>query len=399
MSLGHRIVPYLAVAACALLLVPIAVNTGIQTGGDSARYLGHGGEIVAYLAGNSGSIELDRPMAAYFLTNTTAGIVAVLFPGWRDIAWVVLQVVLYLLMVRALARAWVASAARHVGGLGFSLAIALIVGLPAEATGFLFVAVGSDAPAMAFAGLFLCSVLHAMRGGGAGAWSAATALALVCALIRPSGMLAPLLLIVVVLCLIVSRRLAGPYAVVLAAVLLIVLPGLAALVAWPAAIYLFRHDPLTFASAIDPIPSWVPWQFHNGVVVKGLRETWMEPPSTLPEYVVLAVTRLVYFLAPFRPGFSPLHIAVNTCYVVLLVAAVVSGWRVLRRRAEVLVALALAGHVWLHAVFYSALVVDDFRYPLPIWPALWLLGGIGLMEPARSRRAAAGDSAPNAGAP
>lgn len=399
MNFSPGIVLYMVIAACVLLLVPAAVYSGIQFGGDAARYLAHGGEIVAFLTGDSGSIEFDRSMAAYLLTNATAGAVAALFPEWRDLAWVVLQIALYLLMIRALARVWLAHAVARVGWLRFALAIALVVGLPTEATGFLFVAVGSDAPAMAFAGLFLCSVLHAMRGGGAGAWSAATALALVCALIRPSGMLAPLLLIVVVLCLIVSRRLAGRYAVVLAAVLLIVLPGLAALVAWPAAIYLFRHDPLTFAAAIDPVPSWVPWQFHYGVVVKGLRETWLEPPSTLPEYVVLAVTRLVYFLAPFRPGFSPLHIAVNTCYVVLLVAAVVSGWRVLRRRGEVLVALALAGHVWLHAVFYSALVVDDFRYPLPIWPALWLLGGIGLMEPARSRRAAAGDSAPNAVAP
>lgn len=397
MSLSPRIVPYLAVAACALLLLPVAVSTGIQTGGDAARYLGHGAEIVAFLAGDPGSIEIDRPMAAYLLTNATVGAVSALFPERRDIAWVVLQVVLYLLMVRALARAWVASAVRHVGGLGFSLAIALIVGLPAEVTGFLFVAVGSDAPAMALAGLFLCSLLQAMRGGGAGAWAAVTALAVACALIRPSGVLAPLLLLVVALCLLVNRRFGGRHAVVLAAVLLTVLPGLVALVAWPAAVYLSRQDPLTFAAVIDPVPSWVPRLYHGGVVVKGLRETWVGPPSTLLEYLVVAVMRLVYFIAPFRPGFSPLHIVVNACYVVLLTAAVISGWRILKRRGELLVALALAGHVWLHAVFYAALVVDDFRYPLPIWPALWLLGGFGLVQARRLRCLSAGDTTPNAG--
>src|SRR5690606_15527646 len=146
------------------LLLPVAVSTGIQTGGDAARYLGHGAEIVAFLAGDPGPIEIDRPMAAYLLTNATVGAVSALFPERRDIAWVVLQVVLYLRVVRALAPAWVARAVWDGGGLGSSLAIALIVGLPAEVTGFLFVAVGSAAPAMALAGLFLCSLLQAMRG-------------------------------------------------------------------------------------------------------------------------------------------------------------------------------------------------------------------------------------------
>jgi hypothetical protein len=124
--------------------------------------------------------------------------------------------------------------------------------------------------------------------------------------------------------------------------------------------------------------------FATGAVVEARPDTYTPPPVTWLDVTSLIGKRVVYFFVFSADGLSRAHVMANAAiyvptYLLALVAigAALSQRRpvsLAEQRAVGLTVLAIAGFAVMHAV---TIVDFDWRYRVPVYPALFLLAGLG----------------------
>jgi hypothetical protein len=125
----------------------------------------------------------------------------------------------------------------------------------------------------------------------------------------------------------------------------------------------------------------------KGIVVFDRPETYVLPPRTLFDFVVLTLTKWAYYFAPWLAGYSRVHKLASggfflVCYGLSLVALLLSPrWRL---------TLLLLIYLGAFSLFHSVQQIDyDNRYRLPVLPALSILAALGLEQlaaPVMARR-------------
>jgi hypothetical protein len=131
----------------------------------------------------------------------------------------------------------------------------------------------------------------------------------------------------------------------------------------------------------------------SGVVVDARPETYVPLVDTPLDIVRLIGKRVIYFFVFWADGFSTRHVIANAVvyvpsYLLALVAVVaVLGRRgattLAEQRAVVLTLVLISGFALMHGVTF---VDFDWRYRLPVYPALFLLAALGAQHVATIAR-------------
>jgi hypothetical protein len=135
-------------------------------------------------------------------------------------------------------------------------------------------------------------------------------------------------------------------------------------------------------------------ELRAGIVVFGRPQTYAQPPQTLLDFVMLTLKKWAYYFAPWAEGYSRFHIATSAAFfLTTYVLSVVAVFRSPRWRLTWVLVLYVAAF----SLFHALQQIDyDFRYRLPIIPALSVLAALGLEQLAGSpvvRRRRAGVAA------
>jgi hypothetical protein len=220
------------------------------------------------------------------------------------------------------------------------------------------------------------AVLAAALRGTRLALAAGTICLLVACIVRPTA--APLV-VVWILALIVrggtvtARQLAGG-AIVIAPLLTI-----AVLV----------HARLMMRPDLWPVAAGSAWiqqlgrEYHRGIVVFDRPGTFAPPPVGYGAFVALTLRKWLFFFAPFMTDYTAAHKALNLLFFAPLYifgAVALLAWRDRRRKALLVV------YVLAFSAFHAVQQIDfDYRYRLPVLPALIVMAGVGwaVCDPSR----------------
>lgn len=377
-----RALPYLAVIACLVILVPCYVYFGSQLSGDADRYIARGTAVIGFLMGKGTHVNPDARTWLYLWTN--------LLSAAGDLLWgrrfagisVMMNIGAFSIVVFLVYRVWTGGYAGRVGFTGAVLTLYTLVGLPAEVLKQLFFAMSSDVVAMLLEGIFLYCLIKAVLKGTTGSWIWTWVLAFLSVFARPAGVVLIVLTAAATLYLSISGRDSESRGDKAGLALLFVVPAALTFVAWP---YLLQLDNVTWAQKlVGSLPFWITDAYSRGVVIKGDPATWINPPATYWGYLHIILDRLLYYVLPLRLGFSIPHAVLNIVYILFLTWAGSAGWRRLRRRRDAYSRLApiLLACSCYFALFYAVMVVDAFRYQLPFWLPLWILAGFGILRSA-----------------
>ena len=122
-----------------------------------------------------------------------------------------------------------------------------------------------------------------------------------------------------------------------------------------------------------------------GMVVWYRPEYAISAPQGYAGYLLISLLRLFAFFLFTAYGFSTPHTFANVIFFVPLYGFVMIGiWQVVRRTSELrsqvrLIGLFAIGLIMLFDVLHAITLVDfDWRYRLPVYPALFLLATIGI---------------------
>jgi hypothetical protein len=142
------------------------------------------------------------------------------------------------------------------------------------------------------------------------------------------------------------------------------------------------HARLMMRPDLWPVAAGSAWiqqlgrEYHRGIVVFDRPGTFSSPPVTYGAFVALTLRKWLFFFAPFMRDYTAAHKAVNLLFfgpVYLFGAVALLAWRDRRRKA------LLVFYVLAFSAFHAVQQIDfDYRYRLPVLPALIVMGGVGL---------------------
>ena len=163
---------------------------------------------------------------------------------------------------------------------------------------------------------------------------------------------------------------------------------LLALAASVAYSYLLKN-PLLWANHALAGPLRLPYYallYQKGEVIHLRPDTYLTPPDSIADYLVLSATRFVYFFSFVVPqGFSMVHhLIVAMFYIPTYALALLGIYGLVKRKAgldargEKIMIITLAV-ILTFAFFHAHTEVDsDWRYRLPIAPYLILTQAVGV---------------------
>jgi hypothetical protein len=114
----------------------------------------------------------------------------------------------------------------------------------------------------------------------------------------------------------------------------------------------------------------------------------VSPAVSLFGFIRITLQKLLFFMTPWLPHYSPSHTLVNLLFFVTAYSLAMASVSNLRRLAppQQRAAWVLALYVLLLPVFHSMLLIDsDHRYRLPLLPAVIMLAALGLESVRRPR--------------
>lgn len=372
----------MAFLACLGVLAAGYLHFGFEMGGDAARYVGTGKRLLQSLTTTPFSdLDLGLKTSLYLIPNLLLGGGTLVFGERFALLSVGLNALAFSAVVLLLFRLWVRYAAPKVPLIFLPLGLYVPLGLPADVTKHVYSALSSDVLALSLIGFFWVCLSRAIVSRSRAHWWAAWALALVSVITRPTGLVIVAFIAIAAAYVWAMRRTPAGVASGLANAAVLLLPALAALLLWPYLVYLHGRGASWMHELTSALPGWIVYGYHRGVVVNRLVETYLPAPVSYWDYVSISLHRLVYYVTPFRPGYSTAHTLVNAAYVVFMLWASIAGWKGLRRggtgsAALAVLLLAFSGYF---ALFHSMTLVDDWRYQLPLWPSLWILAGFGVL--------------------
>jgi len=213
-------------------------------------------------------------------------------------------------------------------------------------------------------------------------------------LVRPTGILLPLLFLYAVL-LYSMRRKSSCFQCV--AISSIVVPTLATFLLFPWAALNLSQDP-SFAGAWLPevIREFLVQSVHfleKGTIVATRLEVEPAGPLSYTDIVRSIVYRLLYYWIPIRfgdPPYSDMHNIVNGIYMVVTLPLCFAGARHLGAKAgdHQYMVLFLVMVAYLFALLHGVTLVSfDWRYQVPAMVPYWIIAGCGLTRVVSAIRA------------
>lgn len=375
------------VAACAILLVVNYLHFGFKLGDSAERIMSRGNMLLDWASGNWDQDDFPGKTWSFLIPNLVSGILYRLFGNDVTYAFSAINMLAYVSVALLICRLWTAG---YTSGspIAFSLFAAyLFVGLPAETVKYGLTMVMSDAIAMLIQTAFLYCLFQAVVSASHRFWAWAGFFALLSVFTRPTGFVLIIVLIAGAVYLCLSRGDNSRTNDRIGLVFLFVLPVVVVFLGWPAILYAALNNAHWAERLVAPLPDWVIGLHKHGVVIKGMQESWLGTTSTYWEHVTVLLHRFLYYVVPLRPGYSLIHFLINLVYTLVLISAVVVGWRNMRamdgahgRGAAILLSCSLY-----YSLLYTMILVGHTRYSLALWPALWIVAGFSML---RSKAAA-----------
>lgn len=390
----ERWAPVLAYCIGLVLLLAGAVIRGPFIGRDTDDYLIAGAEIIGWLTSGAPSLEHvnDLFVIPHYLIATFYLYGIHDYLGLGEWGVVVVNSMLFSLLVAMVFSLWLSvcelkSCTWSNGSVFAGLAggLYIVFGLP---DGFLWsYGVLTDTLFLFWVGAFVYFTVMALFEGRRAMWLAAVVMALTAPLVRPTGLIVPLLFLFAVAIHTVPAVRRHP---AITAALSLVLPALMvfAVVPW---LVLMEVSPEADARRFVPDFLMGPFLqsvyfFKNGVIVAHRVELDWSGALSYMDILKAIVYRLVYYWVPVRSGgsaYSALHNIVNVAYMAVALPLLVRGiWRLFDASAahrSVLLFLVMVafGYALQHAV---TLVAFDWRYQVPAMVPLWVLVGCGFYD-------------------
>jgi len=174
-----------------------------------------------------------------------------------------------------------------------------------------------------------------------------------------------------------GRRLVDRFATALMTTIAVL--ALAA-IAWHA--YVLIHPEAWPIGKLPDILALLASEYRHGVLVYAPESNFMvEPATTWLAAMRLTAQKLIFFLTPWLPYYSPVHTVLNLAFFIpaygLPIAALVNRSRLAQPQQRVVVVLFI--YAVCLTVFHATMMIDyDHRYRLPLLPALITLAAIGL---------------------
>ncbi|HWF85125.1 MAG TPA: hypothetical protein VG222_09770 [Vicinamibacterales bacterium] len=127
-------------------------------------------------------------------------------------------------------------------------------------------------------------------------------------------------------------------------------------------------------------------EYHRGVVVFDRPDTFAAPPVAYRSFVALTLWKWLCYFAPWARDYSVSHKALSLLFfgpLYLFAAVALATWRDRRLKA------LLVFYVLAFSAFHAVQQIDfDYRYRMPVLPALIVMAGVGWTAlSARTRRA------------
>ena len=378
----YRHLPVVGATIIGGVVVAATPYFGIETSGDALRYASRGERLLAELIdGTTSGAPHDLWTWMYLVPNLLVAAGQRTFGPSFSEASVALNVALFAVLAAAMFRFWRDTWSKPPGLAFLPVSVVLLTGLPGEVTKYNYSALGSDIVALAVIGAFVVALSRALLDGGSRNWLAAAAFAVTSLVTRPTGIVAVTLFAVALLDCFVRWWANERHATVAIArlVLFLAVPAVVTFLLWPALLSLNKAGHPLAAGIVGAVPDRLVDYYDQGMVVAERLYTYLPEPVSLADFARINLHRLGYYLVPLRSGYSTAHVALNVMYLVLLLSCLVKGWRTLGTAGPGQRALRfhLVLAVIYFALFHAMTFVEDWRYQLPMWPALWLLAGIG----------------------
>jgi multisubunit Na+/H+ antiporter MnhF subunit len=349
-------------AAVALVHGAVMLRAGVHLSSDSRLYSTWGDLLLA----NHFNVHA-------FLTRTTFVVPPVLYIGWVTIVaaakllfgpswaagivalnWVSFVVVVYLTLstIQSLTRS---PGAVLLGGLLCLVTVDIMNIEPFVLSDLVFVALST------------CIIAAAVRGTPE-ARAAGTCFVAAACVLRPTA--APLVVFWVLALLVRDRDVTAAQ-----------LRAGAVLIAFLLAIAVLADARIMMRPATWPFAAGSGWvqqlsrEYHRGIVVFDRPATFAAPPVTYGAFVALTLRKWLFYFAPVAGDYSAAHKAASLLFFVplyLFAAIALLTWR--DRRVKALIVL----YVLAFSAFHAVQQIDfDYRYRLPVLPALMVLAGVG----------------------
>jgi len=358
-------------------LLLLSIYAGLlewTVGGDKARYIGRGNELLGYLSalGRDG-FNMDIFDILFLIPNITLASIHYVFRDNANFVTVLLNGILYFLAFIAIIY-YVRTQIVDIPKIGIVFALCMVVsgfGLPGEVTKYVFNSYSSDVIGLFISTLALIATVIAIKRPRPGVWIAALGVSLLALLARPSGVV--WIALVGIGFLASCRNTEYRHRIVLTTTAFC---SIAAFLVWPFFVY-------TAATSIGDITSYgyelLVKRFSEGTVVTGRDSPHFGPLSGYLDYVLLMVTRFVYYFVPFREGYSHIHIVVNVFTMSFILVGLyqsASWFRTQTSEMRVIGSVVIASIIFT-GIFYAATQVEDWRYYMAVWPSVWFLVAVG----------------------
>lgn len=389
-------VPHLIFGVSLLLTVLLFFVFGATVGGDKPRYLDLGAQAVAWMLGEGLQ---DRELTSwdifFFLPNVVIHFGHTLFGQWFQHISIAINVLLFCWLAATTSRRvlGVTSTQLENGYLTavatVLLVVALFIGLPAEVVKYTFNSYSPDITAMVIYALVLLNCIqHYFATHGVRSeththrtkkylWFACV-LALMSAFTRPAGIVPVAIVFIVLIWEMnffssLASRIVG----------FVVAPSVIAFVLWP---YWAFHMNAHHFNEVSFGMQLMLFNYADGSVVSERPETYIQNVDSALDFMWITVLRTAYYLVPLRSAFSTPHFIANLAYLVFLLYFMMIGWKYLKTvgeiGAKVLWLVLLQGYYF--ALLHAMTQVDDFRYELPLWPSVWIIGTFGVVAWSKS---------------
>lgn len=367
--------PGTATATLLLAALVMAAATvilfGVAQGGDKTRYVHRGAELWSYLLARAPSPPHLGPFdILYLASNLLISAVASLTPRFSNETLIILNIVLYTSFVVYAMRTWLLESAVTPSFILVGATIFLCYGVPGEVTKYLGLHHSSDIIFLSLSGFVLLLLVRGHLLGSAVFKAAAFIFSCLSLLTRPEGLV---VFSVVFTSLILSVPLSRSRAFFAAAM---VVPALMVIILWP----YYVHHALAAGTDVSKGMNYILQNYQNGAVVSGYHPSYVSNAQGYLDFVRITAWRCLYYLIPLRGGYSVAHLLANIGYLAVGGFMVLRGYWHLRSRGQAggLILKTLALYIVWMTLLHAATQVEDWRYELPLWPAVWLLAGFGM---------------------
>ena len=353
-----------------LMTIGTLLAFGVHQSGDANRYIGRGTWLWTNLIDGNGGVLFDSLWTIlYLVPNLFISALVYLNPENAAVLSVLSNVILYGALILFMVSTWAGTSSTNLNLLVAFASLLLFFGLPGEITKYLGFYYSSDILFLCLSGYALAALAKGYLQNDPLLIAVAIMTGLVCVFTRPPGVITFLVIIISILF--------GVFYLTKTFIALAILaPLIIAVIVWPYYINLLLIENKEVSSGMG----YVLYNYKYGVIVSGYDRSYIRPPDGMLGYSYMTILRMAYYLIPFRIGYSIPHVITNLLYLSFFGLCFYRGFTILARRGapgkRVLITALL--YVFWMTLFHSMTQVEDWRYELPIWPALWLIAGYGI---------------------